>query len=146
MRFISGKHAGLTLEEVLLKKPDFARWYTRKFADTSHAKEFARLANVFAGKPFTVKCEGCGNTAALASAYRGSESLVFWCNSCDPYSMGANAGKLRVVRTIKDALDHIEVTAEGHRGLSRLVVKALARAKGLPKRVGEKQAVEFFQL
>jgi hypothetical protein len=146
MKFVSGKHAGMTLDEVLLKKPDFARWYTRNFPESAHAKEFNRLAHVFATKPFLVKCEGnCGMVATRASAYRDSPDLMFWCDGCDPYSSGANSGKLRVVKTLKDALDHIELTAEGNRSFSRTIVRNLANAKGLPKRVGASHAVAFFQ-
>jgi hypothetical protein len=41
MRFKSGKRAGKTLEEVLLKEPDFAQWYMANHPDTAIAREFA---------------------------------------------------------------------------------------------------------
>ncbi len=145
MKFISGKNAGKTLEEVLLKKPDFARWYTEKYGSTAHAKEFVRLAKVFAAKSFVEKCHGCGNLATRASAYQGDSSLMFWCDECDMYSAGANAGKLQEIKTITHALDHIKHTASGNRALSRAIVKRLTEAKGLPKRVSADQATKFFK-
>lgn len=145
MKFQTGKHAGQTLEEVLLKKPDFARWYVENYGSTAHATEFVRLSKVFSAKPFVEKCNGCNSTATRASAYRGDDSLMFWCDDCDMYSSGANAGKLQEIKTITNALDHIKYTASGNRALSRAIVKRLAQAKGLPKRIGADHAVKFFK-
>jgi hypothetical protein len=144
MRFKGGQHAGKTYEEVFLKKPDFARWYAREFGDTPAAAEFRELAKKFNEKPFTARCHGCINVATRASAYRGTPSLYFWCDSCKAADAGAVGDKLVIVRTIKEALDHVHDTASGKRVYMRAIVRELAEAKGLPTRVGEKQAVGFF--
>src|SRR5271165_1178971 len=143
MRFKTGKHAGKTYEEVLLK-PDFARWYSRKFPDTDLSAAFQDLAKKVNEMPFTVQCRHCANVARRASAYSGTPSLYFWCGDCDPMNSGARQGTLSIVRTMKDALDHVEHTAGGKRKYMRAIVRSLAEAKGLPKRVGEKQAIAFF--
>jgi hypothetical protein len=140
MRFKGGKRAGKTYEEVFLKKPDFARWYSRQFADTSAAAEFRELAKRFNAKPFTARCHGCVSIATRASAYRGTPSLNFWCDNCKTTDAGAMGDKLAIVRTIREALDHVDYTASGKRVYMRAIVRELAEAKGLPTRVGEKQA------
>jgi len=43
-----------------------------------------------------------------------------------------------------DLLQRIDWCVGGNRRLKRLLVRQLAEAKGLPKRVGEAQALEFF--
>jgi hypothetical protein len=145
MEFKSGKNAGKTSEEVLLKKPDWARWYTQNYPEAPHSKEFRRLAKVFDEKPFTTKCDGaCGKVATRASAYTCSPSLRFWCDDCSPTSQGASPHKLHVVNTLRDVMSHIEWSADGYRAWKRDIVRQLAEAKGLPKRVGKKQALAFF--
>jgi hypothetical protein len=144
MEFKSGKHAGKTTEEVLLKEPDFAQWYISKFPDAKHSKDLKRLIKEFDARPFTKECAGCGGAATRASAYRGSPSLMFWCAECNPYSSGAGSGRLRMVSTVGDVLEHIDLTANGSRPYKRRIVRELAEGKGLPKRVGKKQAADFF--
>lgn len=129
---------------MFLKEPDFARWFSRKFKDTPVAAEFRELAKKFNAKPFTARCHGCLSNATRASAYRGTPSLYFWCDNCKETGAGAIGDKLTIVRTIREALDHIEYTASGKRAYMRAIVRELAEAKGLPSRVGEKQALGFF--
>jgi hypothetical protein len=144
MRFQSGKFAGKTTEEVLLKFPDWAAWNVRQYPDSKHSKVFKELWRTFDAKPFTAPCRSCGEKATRASAYRGSPELMFWCDDCDPRSTGIESGKLRIVWTLGEVLEHVEITADGNRDWSRRIVRALAEAKGLPKRVGEKAALAFF--
>ena len=145
MRFQSGKRAGKTTEEVLLKFPDWALWNVNNYPDSKHSKEFVTLGKTFAAKPFTKRCDGgCGKLATRGTAYGGSPDLMFWCNHCSPTQNGASGSKLTVVRTIGDVLRHIGRTADGNRAYSRTIVRQLAEAKGLPTRVGEKHALAFF--
>lgn len=146
MRFQSGKYEGKTTEEVLLKYPDWARWNTRNYGEAKHSREFGALAKKFTAKPFVVDCAGghCGKKATRASAYQGSGDLMFWCIDCSPSQSGAEPSKLKIVKTIGDVLDHVEFTMDANRGWARIMVRSLAEAKGLPKRVGEKQALAFF--
>jgi hypothetical protein len=145
MRFQSGTYPGKTTEEVLLKFPDWAHWVANKNPDAKHSKAFLALAKKFKEKPFVVPCDGkCGELATRGTAYAGSPSLMFWCDDCSPTQSGASGSKLTEVRTIGDVLRHIRHTANGHRGFSRAIVRELAEAKGLPTRVGEKQALAFF--
>jgi len=144
MDFKSGKHEGMTTEAVLLKEPDFAEWYWEHYPDAPHGRDFKRLAAWFDQKPLIKKCS-CKKPATRASGYRGSPSLMFWCATCDPYSSGANAGKLVEITTLEGALNHINHTANANRSFKRMIVKELAQAKGLPRRVGKVQALAFFK-
>ena len=144
MEFKSGKRQGKTTEEVLLKEPDFAEMCIAEYPDAPHSRAFARLVTRFDEKAYVKKCR-CKKLATRASAYFGSASLMFWCDECDPYAAGAIDGKLRQIETLEEGLDHINWTARGNRALKRSLVRSLAEAKGLPKRVGRLQAMEFFK-
>jgi hypothetical protein len=144
MMFKTGKHEGKSTQEVLLKKPDFAQWYIGQHPNSPPARAFVQHMRDFDSKPFTQKCDGgCGSLASRASTYRGSATLYFWCSRCNPYESGAEESKLTIVSTIGEVLQHIDWTASSNRNLKRRIVRSLARAKGLPARVGEKQAIEF---
>jgi hypothetical protein len=145
MRFQSGKHEGKTTEQVFLKFPDWAASNMWKHPDTKHSREFRQLRNKFDAKPLKVRCHGrCGKIATRASAYLSSPTLKVWCEDCNPDQSGSSTGKLTMVRTFDDAVDHIGRTARGNRHATRKIVRALAKAKGLPVRVGEKEAKGFF--
>jgi hypothetical protein len=98
----------------------------------------------FDAKPFTEKCHSCGKLATRASTYRNNPSLMFWCDECPPHSSGAEKEKVQAVTSIREVLQHIDWTADGHRAWKRKIVRELAEGKGLPKKVGEKQALAFF--
>jgi hypothetical protein len=69
-------------------------------------------------------------------------SCFFWCDKCDPLSTGAR--RPRIIYSLIELLQHVDWNAGGNRGCKRRMVRQLAEAKGLPKRVGENQAMEFF--
>jgi hypothetical protein len=146
MRFSKGKHEGKAFEEVLLKDPAYAQWLTTKGAPAL-AKEFHKLIRLFDQKPMTVPCVECGNTATRATGYTGSRALFFWCESCNPRRSGASvaaSSKLHLVRTFNDAMQHIDKTLNGDQTAKAKIVRYLAEAKGLPKRVDEDAALAFF--
>jgi hypothetical protein len=68
---------------------------------------------------------------------------MWWCDTCDPYQMGANQAKLSLIRTYQDAnLPHLGFGSP--KSALRDLVKIVAVEKGLPNRVGQKEAEEFF--
>ena len=145
MRFKSGEFEGKTYEEVLLKHSDWAQWNIGKYPDGVVAKEMRRLMRAFDNKPFKEKCHGCGKPATRASTYRGSPSLMFWCDKCQPHSSGAERAKVQAVTSIREVLEHVDWTADSYRDWKRKIVRELGEAKGLPKRVSEKAALKFFE-
>jgi len=81
--------------------------------------------------------------ATRATAYRNDFTLMFWCDDCDPYGSGARTGTLTILRTYEEALRHVDWTGNRRRDWKRKIIRKLAEAKGLPKRVGAKQAAAF---
>ena len=145
MRIKTGQFAGMTTEEVLLKWPDWAFWMMRRFPDSAIGKAFHDLIEELDAIPFTEQCKICGEAARRATAFRGvSRNLTFWCDECKSYESDALRGDVTVIETFEDALSHVNWQCDGRRSELRAIIRALARGKGLPKRVGETQAVEFF--
>jgi hypothetical protein len=68
---------------------------------------------------------------------------LWWCDDCDPYQMGAREGKLSSIKTYQDAiLLHLQFRTP--KGFLKDLVKIIAIGKGLPRRVGQKDAEEIF--
>lgn len=145
MRILSGKNAGKLSEVVFLKMPDLAQWMMNKVQDNALTTDFKRLRRIFDQKPISEKiCHGRTEDAVTATAYAGSSHLMFWCEGCDPYSAGALSGKLDIVTTFGDAMGHADFTCNGNRAVKRNMIRDLATAKGLPKRITESAALKFF--
>jgi hypothetical protein len=146
-----GKHIGMSVERLVLTQPDYVVWMLGKEGATGALRqaqqEAGRLVRVFDRKPILEPCRapGCGNVATRASVYRGSVWPAWWCDTCDPDQLGASPGKLDIIRTYLDAVTYVNVCCSGRRQALRVIIKELARAKGLPERVGETQAVTFFR-
>ena len=69
---------------------------------------------------------------------------MFWCDECNPHNSGATSGKLHIVKTVRDALAHIDSSVSGNKKLWKsYIIRELAEGKGLPKRVGRKQLLSF---
>jgi len=140
----SGRHPGKTTEYVILVCANDASYIIDQHPDGVIGKEYRRLRKIFDAKPFVSDCYRCGETATRVSAYRGSPRLMLWCNECDPYSQGASAGKLDIFTSFDSAIAHVDYTCNGVRAFKNMIVKDLAEAKGCPKRVTRKAALEFF--
>ena len=137
-----GKHKGKTHEEVLLKHPDYAQWMIEHLPESAHQAIISRMQD-FDDKPFTADCDReCGRKATRVTACGDSSGLCFWCDECDPLSNGAR--RVAILYTLTGLLQHVDANADGNRAVKRRIVRRLAAAKGLPKRVGEKEALEFF--
>ncbi len=144
MQIRSGKYAGKSSEQVVLKFPDYVEWYIGAYPTAKLSTEFKRLVGIFDRKPLRTKCYTCKKSATLATAYMNNPSLYFWCSDCDYYGSGANKGKLTIIKTYSNALQHIELNCGGYKSWKSTIIKSLAQAKGLPARVGDAQAVAFF--
>ena len=68
---------------------------------------------------------------------------MWCCENCDPYQMGARDRKLSMIKTYYDALLH-HIQFHTPKSFLKDLVRTMAMEKGLPKRVGEKEAEEFF--
>jgi hypothetical protein len=142
----TGRHALRTTQLVVLKRPDRVQWLLRNYPDNKLVPDFELLIEIFDLKPLLETCYRCERQAVCASVACGTgRGLHFWCDHCNPYGTGARSGSLGVVHTFEDALRHADRTCEARRRAKRDLVKGLARAKGLPARVGARQAEAFFE-
>src|SRR5262249_44213619 len=73
-----------------------------------------------------------------------SLDLVWWCEVCDPYQLGALAGKLEIIQSWWDALSYSTSCCSDLEGVFDTVVMELARAKGFPEHGGEMDVAVFF--
>jgi len=108
--------------------------------------EAQRLIKIFDSKPCQTECYGkdCSKSATYCTVYKSNVYTPYWwCEDCDPYEQGADEGKLQVVGTYQDAINHCSMYCTTRDAIKDLI-KTLAQAKGLPNRVGEAQAERFF--
>lgn len=143
LRIQSGPEKGKTAEELLLKKPSKAD-FIRSSSNSVLAGELNRLVSKLDAKDLVSTCHECKQPATRYSIYYNNHNCMFWCDDCDPYTSGAVQGKLTIGRTFDQAITHIDLTANGKKSFKDSVIKEIAVAKGLPKRVGEAQALAFF--
>jgi len=152
MEITFGKHAGKSIELLLLKEPEYIKWMLEQQNATGAMKraqdEAKRLIARFNTKPFIKDCfgkPGAAHKATRCTVYGNNVTVPYWwCDSCNPYQSGANSGKLQAVSTYEEALNHVGFWCSGRSSDYKSLIKDLAQAKGLPARVGEKQAVAFF--
>lgn len=146
-----GKHRGESVEALVLREPRYVAWMLSTTDPTGAlvqvGAEARRLIGVFNRKPFTERCshKGCDAVAALGTVYRSNVQLVCWCDQCDPCSAGADPGKLTVIRTYWDALQHVAYFCNGRKGEYEFLIHNLAVVKGLPDRARYNDILAFFQ-
>ncbi|MCA8425808.1 hypothetical protein LGN30_21710 [Burkholderia seminalis] len=134
-----GKHAGKDARKVLFDDPSYVRWVPDQSNPTGGLlvaqKEFKRLIADIDKKPFVGQCAGrCKRPVTRTTAYQNSPTLYSWCDSCNPHSLGAESGKLYVVKSYADAENHVAMTCEGHKATLKEIVRELAKAKGMASR------------
>jgi hypothetical protein len=138
-----GPKAGKSTQELILKDPGWVQFFVGKNPQSKVTAELKRHDRALTARPFVEKCR-CKSFATRLSFYAGNATTsISWCDECDPYSLGARRGTLTIVRTFMEAVRFVDSTCKGRRTDKRLVVRQLAEAKGLPKRVGQSAAIAF---
>jgi hypothetical protein len=113
----SGAKEGKSTQQLILKAPDWADFFMGKNPTSKVTLEFKKHINDLNNKPFVVKCTTCSKPATRCTAYQGNtEDLYFWCNTCDPYSHGANMGKLSVLVSYQDVIRFAKQSDPSSRG------------------------------
>lgn len=146
-----GKHQGSTVAEIVLKESDYLIWMLGQQNPTGPmaqaCAEARRLIAIFDDKPFLHQCMGhdCDAQATRITVYGQNIQPVYWCDACDPYSMGAASGKIQAIKRYCDAVQHVSFWCQGRKSDLKELIRSMARAKGLPARVGVQQAEAFFQ-
>jgi hypothetical protein len=151
MQINFGKHAGKTSEELLLKHASYVAWVVSQTGANSQLAslqtEIEELIQTLDLKPFAGKCHttGCKRAVTKLSAYLDNDKDLYrWCEHCDPYTSGANPGKLSEVRTYADMMRHVQFRCGGTKGGYDRIVKSYAKTKGLPGRISTATAIQFF--
>lgn len=140
----SGSNQGKSTQELVLKQPDWVQFFLGKNKSGKVAAELRGHIVALDSKDFVETCSRCNATATRMSLYARNALLpYFWCEDCDPYSMGANKGKLTMVRTYTQAVRFVDNSCQSRRTDKRALIRSLAEAKGLPKRVGAATAIAF---
>jgi hypothetical protein len=148
MRMPFGRHEGKSIEIMVIKFPDYLQWAAGprgpQEALAAELAEARRLVELLDQKEFTVRCFGksCLSRATRLAIQHGcSSSAMPLCNSC---RVPASA-QVQIVRTCGEVFSHVRTTCNGTREEYRRIIRVLAMAKGLPSRVTEKIAIEFFK-
>src|SRR5262249_18364207 len=139
----------LTPALLVLRQPDFVLWILGKEEATGRLAEARQeviwLIRLFDERPIIEPCSGrCGGRATRCSLHQGGLRPRWWCDGCDASASTFTPGKLVIVRTYRDAVRYVNAFCGGRKQDLKVLVKELARAKGLPRRVGEAQAAAFF--
>jgi len=135
---------------VVLKEPDYAAWVSNQAEATGMLaearEEVCRLIQIFNEKPIVERCLGmdCTKCATRATVYQGAMRPHWWCEKCNPYSLGAFDGKLMIIGSYEHAICYVSMFCRGCKYASKSLIRGLAQGKGLPERVGENQAAAFF--
>lgn len=143
-----GKFQGRFVEELILKEPEYIDWILRvpnpRGSMLEVVEAAVRLIGIFDAKPLIKPCRGtdCGKLATRCVVYGQTLSLSFWCDGCDPYSLGAARGMLRAFPGYRDAC--MQPWGTGNPKELKTLIRDVARAKGLPNRVGQNEAITFF--
>jgi len=71
---------------------------------------------------------------------------MLWCGNCNPTELILAPERIRIIYGYVEALLHAANYCSGRKGDINHLIRRLARAKGLPERVGEKEIQEFFAI
>lgn len=148
-----GPYAGKSVEWLVLREPQYVACLLDN-SDRDEAMKLLRersqaLIAQFDSKPFTNKCSG-NNHGCSKPVTRCTVPLscvdppYWWCDDCNQYQYGGVEGRLTQLRKYRDAINHVAFFCHGREEDYRTIIRAMGTAKGLPARVGEKQAQQFF--
>lgn len=144
-----GAHNGDLVERVLIEDPGYVRWMLQKDSPdgplATAVNHVRRCIAVLNAKPFAKTCvaKNCGATATRGSMYERSPNISFWCPTCSPYSLGAAPGKLQIVQTYNQVMEHVALYDGTKHGFQH-AADGFVAAKGLAKPRTEKKLLAFF--
>ena len=144
-----GKFKGKTLVYIIMKQPNYTGWILIKEDPDGPLpvakNEIIRLIKIFDSKPIQRHCFLCGAQAKYcAVAQKSVIDPIWYCNECDPFDDVLIESDLDYIKSYRDAIEH----CKGYRVDKKsalMFIKAIATAKGLGKRLTEKELDKFFQ-
>ena len=142
MNMAFGKYKDKPVAWVLIQDPSYFSWMQLKGMDKWREYLFAmELIRKLDELPYVnARChgsKGCSNEVTQLSLYKGQFNGAYWfCDQCDPYSMGAISGVLSPVRTAASIMNHSHAND---------IVKEMFKAKGGPDRKTAAALKSFFK-
>jgi hypothetical protein len=125
----------------LLRAPDYADWVLSHRPDGALGRDFSDLIAAFDARPLEQAC-ACGAPASHVRAYPNSAELLVLCDSCA--AQPALRDVTSEITAYAGALEHVrETCVRGRRKAQRRIIRRLAVAKGLPRRITEGAAEAF---
>jgi hypothetical protein len=141
MQLRFGPYAGKSTEVLLLRAPDYADWVLSHRPDGALGRDFSHLIAAFDARPLEQAC-ACGAPASRVRAYANSTDLLVLCEDCA--AQPALGGVTSEVTAYAGALGHVrETCVRAHRKAQRRIIRRLASAKGLPRRITQASAEAF---
>ena len=147
-----GKHSGMAIELLMLREPKYICWLLHEDYPSAEMRlvqaEARELIKLFDNKPIIEHiCWGssCIHPPTRCTVHMDNLSMVlWWCPTCSPSQTGADLGKLYYLNDYSSAIGHVMRYCGDCKADHVTLIKKLARARGLPKRVGKAQALAFF--
>lgn len=133
----------------MIENPSWILWTLDRPAPTGPLAAVAdharRCLDRFDRRPFVETCYGdeCEVPATRVSLFANSHDPYFWCASCNPYSRGADPGRLKITSTYRGVLDHVK-SYIGTKDALRYTADLLVAAKGLRKPRTDTKLVTFY--
>ncbi len=145
-----GKYKGKCVELLFFNEPNYIKWILKQRNTFGVFKEvqgeIEALVELFDKMDFQVKCDGkdCCNYATYCTVYETNvKSINWWCSDCNPRQLCAIPWRLHRISKYKEVLEHADIFKASKSDYKQLM-RTIGEAKGLPLRLGEKQAVNFF--
>src|SRR4051794_39908400 len=142
-----GRHAELSAERLLLTQADYVAWLLNQEGLAGKAEQLRKfllvhLIPAFDARLVVDECWGsrCSRTGVYATGYVGNASSIeWWCEHCRSF----NSSKLAIIKTYSDGLRFAELCG-GRRADYKNAIRAIGQGKGLPRRIANIAAKEFF--
>ena len=144
-----GQFKNKTVKSLIMKELDYIAWILRQESPSGPLvalkDEIIRLIKIFDSKPLQRVCCVCSAEAKYcAVAQKSVIDPIWYCNECDPFDNVLIESDLDYIKSYRDAIEH----CKGYRVDKKsalMFIRAIAKAKGLGKRLTEKELDKFFQ-
>ena len=141
----------ILLELLMLKNPKYVRWILHFKGIYGHyvdakEEEIPHLMNLFDSKPILKKCfkKDCNNMPTRFAINEYNGAVCCFCDSCKIDNEGGTYSWSNPIHTYNEALNYARYHGGNTKTSFKYLITKMAEAKGLPKRVGEKEAMRFF--
>ena len=144
------RHRGEPTELVVLSDPYYVKLlldYRNPEGDMPEVRQdFLRLIFMFDRKKLIPLCPNCNEPAELLAFYKGTHFHEPWCGNCIPFWMRDHEMFMDIFCDYFSALEYVDDFCRGDRFFYKMIIRNIAKAKGLPNSFGTAEAAEFFRL